>query len=583
MYITSFDINYFGTVYQLTTQVTSGTGGSQVILTENIFYSNSGGLTTPPTYFGYLPMDVAFDSNFMYLSCAGNWNNPNFVNGTYTAGWTANITRFPVTYDSNKNATLGNPIILITQDTLSNYVSGIAVDSNYIYVVNAPNTIKYYNASASYYGNCNPNITQYDKTTGQVLNRFCAGFVGNLPDIPSLNTNNYTYNIASALRFDNYGNLFYVTYYNSTLYNQPYYLDSSGNILYNTNSTGTELANDCGFYYVQAFAPESDLETAVFSHKITTNSGQPVLALSIFNGNIYVAQYNKDLILEIETSISFGNFAYGKFNSQVTLLPNSVNNNYYITGGSAPVYNINLTASTLDYNFGGGITITTPSPIIANSSGTLYYYDNPSKLKPIPNTSYSLINSTGKSVGNPYVTLPGNETIIIYDSLSDPKCMTLDPQGFLYIANFGRAGDYQNGSIVKSTTTGEIIYIKQNIYIANPYAIKYNSKDGFIYYANTTPTVINGIDNFYIYKMTTDGNTFSLVYQDASYNFLYNPYELCFDSDGNIFITNGSTTTADGTTLNGSVTKISMNYKTNPAVPTKVQIFPRMNSIKRTS
>jgi len=556
MYITSFDIDLYGIIYKLTTTTTSGATKSQFVLSVSLFYGNYGGLKSPPTYFGYLPIDVVFDSNFMYVSSAG----------TYTTGWNANITRFPVTYDSQKNATLGTPTILIGQDSLSNYISGIDIDDNFIYVVNAPNSSAYMNTSSTTFGNYNTNISQYSKTTGQLIKRYNAGFVGKLPDKKSLNKNNFTYNIASSLRFDSYGNIFYITYYDSSLYNQPYYLDSSSNILYNTPTPS-------GSYYIQAFVPSSGLETPIYTHQITTNSGQAVLGIALFNENIYVAQYNKNQILEIATSISFGNFGYGVANSQVSLYPSQLNNSYYITGGSAPVYNINVTASTLNYVIPDGVTITKPSPLIAGCPGTLYYYNNPATLKPIANTSYNLINSSGKNVANAYVSPSGNETTIIYQNLSDPKCMTIDPAGNLYIANYGREGYYQNGSIVKTTTSGQIIYIKQNVYIGKPYAIKYNSKDGFIYYANTLPTVISGIDNYYIYRMSTDGNTFSVVYQDQSYNYLYNPYELCFDSAGNIYITNGSTTTASGVILNGSVTKISMNYKTDPATSTNAQIF----------
>jgi len=565
MYITSFDVDLYGIIYKLTTNATSGTTKAQFVLSISLFYGNYGGLKSPPTYFGYLPIDVVFDSNFMYVSCAGSMNS--ITAGTYTAGWNANITRFPVTYDSQKNATLGNPIILINQDSLSNYISGIAVDDNFIYVVNAPDSTSYSSSSSTAFGNYNTNISQYSKTTGQLINRFNAGFVGKLPDKKSLNANNFTYNIASSLRFDVYGNLFYITYYDSTSYNQPYYLNSNSSITYNTPTPS-------GNYYLQAFVPTSGLETPVYSHTILTNPGEPVLGLAIFNENIYIAQYNKNQIIEITTSLTFGNFGYGVTDSQTTLYPTQLNNSYYISGGSAPVYNINLTAVPLDYVFPGGVTITNPNPIIATNSeslATLYYYNNPSIFSPMPNTSYSILNSSGKNVGNAYITPPGGETTIIYENLSEPKCMTIDPAGNLYIANYGRTGDYQNGSIVKATTSGQIIYIKQNVYIGKPYAIKYNSKDGFIYYANTLPVVISGIDNFYIYKMSTDGNTFSLVYQDQSYNFLYNPYELCFDSNGNIYITNGSTTTSGGNTLNGSVTKISMNYKTDPPTPTNVQ------------
>lgn len=564
MYIASFDIDLYGVIYKLTTSTTSGATKSQFVLEISIFYANYGGLQPPPTYFGYLPIDLVFDSNFMYVSCAGNMTL--LAAGTYPSAWNANVTKFPVAYDSQKNATLGTPTILVTQDSLSNYISGIAVDDDFIYVVNAPDSTIYSNSSATTFGNYNTNISKYSKTTGQILYRFNAGFVGKLPDKKSLNTNNYTYNISSFLRFDSYKNLFYITYYDSTSYNQPYYLDSNSDILYNTPTP-------TGSYYIQAFVPSSGLETPVYTHKITTNSGEPVLGLSIFNENIYVAQYNKNQIIEINIAISFGNFGYGVADSQVSLHLTQVNNSYYITGGNAPVYDINLTALIFDFVFPGGIVTTNPNPLIASCPGTLYYYNNPATFTPLANTSYSLINSSGKNVANNYISLSGNETTIIYEGLSNPKCMTIDPEGNLYIANYGRTGDYQNGSIVKSTTSGKIIYIKQNVYIGKPYAIKYNYKDGYIYYANTLPAVISGINNYYIYKMSTDGNTFSLVYQDQSYNYLYNPYELCFDVSGNIYITNGSVTTADGTILNGSVTKISIDYTTNPTTITNAIIF----------
>jgi len=564
MYITAFDVDLFGTIYKVVTTFASSATETGIILNETIFYANSGGLQDPPTYFGYLPMDLVFDANFMYVSCAGSMNKE--FGGTYSTDWNANITRFPVTYDSQKNATLGSPTILITQDSLSNYISGIAVDNNFLYVVNAPNSTAYYNSPATTFGNFNTNISQYSKTTGQLINRFNAGFVGKLPDDSGLNSNNFTNNIASSLRFDSYGNLFYITYYDSTSYNQPYYLDENSDILYNTSTPS-------GSYYIQAFVPSSGLETPVYSHKITTNSGEPVLGLAIFNENIYVAQYNANLIIEIPNSVSFGNFAYGDNNSQLTLYPLRQNNSYYILGGNGTIYNINITASIFNYAFSSGVIITTPNPIIANCPGTLYYYNNPATFTPKANTSFSLINSDGKNVSNAYISPPGNETTIIYQNLSVPKSITNDPDGNLYIANYGRDGYYLNGSIVKSTTSGQIIFIKQNINVQKPSAIKYNSKDGFIYYANEFPTITAGVDNYSIYKMSTDGNTFSLVYQDQSFNYLYNPIDLCFDSSGNIYITNGNTTAGNGNNINGNVVKISMNYTTNPPSPTNSQIF----------
>ena len=564
MYITTMGIDFYGIIYKLTTTFVSNGAKTSIILEESIFYENEGSSESSTTYFGYLPIDVVFDASFMYVSCAGSGNN--ISGGPYTTDWNANITRFPVTYDSQKNATLGTPIILITQDSLSNYISGIAIDNDFLYVVNAPDSTQYSESSPTTFGNYNTNISQYSKTTGQLINRFNAGFVGKLPDDPSLNSNNFTNNIGSSLRFDSYGNLFYITYYDSNSYNQPYYLNESSNILYNTPVPS-------GSYYVQAFVPSSGLETPVYSHKIVTNVGEPVLGLAIFNQNIYVAQYNKNQVIEILNEISFGNFGYGADNSQLTLYPAQENNSYYILGGNGTIYNINIKASIFDYAFSGGVIITTPNPIIASCPGTLYYYNNPSTFTPTANTSFSLINSDGKNVANKYTSPPGNETTIIYKEVSSPKSITNDPDGYLYIANYGRAGYYQNGSIVKSTTSGQIIFIKQNINIQKPSGIKYNPNDGFIYYANGVPTITAGIENSSIYKMSTDGSTFSLVYQDQSYNYLYNPNDLCFDSSGNIYITNGSITTDSGTNVNGSVVKISMNYKTDPPSPTISQIF----------
>ena len=306
---------------------------------------------------------------------------------------------------------------------------------------------------------------------------------------------------------------------------------------------------------------------------MVTNSLDPIYGFGLYNGDIYVAQYTKNTIIKLAYTLSFGNYGFGASGSQSSLILYNKNNSYYITGGNSPIYNISVTANTLNYAFDTSTTITTPNPLLENCPGTLYYYDNPKTISPQPNTAYVLKNSSGKVVSDNYASPAGNEKTIIYTNLSNPSCIAVDNEGYLYIANNGHAGTYQNGSIVKSTTNGQIIYIKSNINIERPYAINYNSLDGYIYYANTESNIISGVQYFYIYKMSKDGNTFTEVYQDSSFNYLYNPQQMCFDSVGNIYVANGFTKTSNNNPVNGGITKITMNYSSGQATPTGVQIF----------
>ena len=573
MYLTSFDINYYGTIYQVVTKTI--TNGTQVYfnLTESIFY------TSPyATYFCYLPIDLVFDENYMYVSCAGSMQkfaNPSV--GYQTLAWNANITKIPIIYGST--TTLGSPTILVPQNYLSNYISGIEVDSSYIYVVNAPSYTSYdASGNTNSYSNCYTNISQFNKVTGQLLRRFNSGYVGKLPDLNSktssskgntLNPNNVTFNIGSSLRFDpSYNNLYYIVYYSPNNYSQPYYL-YNGSIVFSTSSSSSLLGN----YYIQAFSPSSGLDTPIFSHKMSNNPTASILGMALYNGDIYVAQYTKNQIIKLQYSLSFGNYGFGQVGSESSLVLYNTNNSYYITGGNSSIYGINITAQLLNYAFDTSNIITSPTPLLANCPGTLYFYDNPATTSPSPGTTYVLKNASGKNVSNTYTPPPGNETTIIYNNLSSTKSLSIDNQGYLYIANAGHVGTYANGSIVKTTTTGQVIYTKTNENIQNPYAIKYNPIDGFIYYSNITPKLISGIEYFYIYKMSTDGNTFTQVYQDSSLNYLYNVQDMCFDSLGNIYVSNGYTTTTSGNPVNGGITKITLDYSSGSASPMGVQVF----------
>jgi len=561
MYITSFDVNYYGTIYSVKTLM-----GVEFNVTFSVFYGNVVG-----NNYCHCPMDLVFDSDYLYVSCAGSMG---VGSGNEPAGWNANITKIPITtYTPKASYTKGTESILVNQNSLGNFISGIEVDASYIYVVSAPdasnNYYSYSGLASTPYGNYYPNISQFSKTTGQIIRRFNAGYVGKLPDafnfFTSNNYNSKTGNIGSFLKFDSYGNLFYVTYYDANNYTQPYYLDSNGDFLYNTPTSGN--------YYVQAFVPSSGFETPVFSHAMVKNSLDPIYGLALYNGDIYVAQYTKNLIVKLAYTLSFGNYGFGNIGSESSLLLYNQSNSFYITGGNFPIYNISVTANTLNYAFDTSTIITNPNPLLENCPGTLYYYDNTATTSPQPNTTYVLKNSSGKVVSNNYTSPAGNEKTIIYNNLSYPSCIAVDNEGYLYIANNGHAGAYQNGSIVKSTTSGQIIYIKSNLNISSPYAINYNSIDGYIYYANSQSNIISGTQIFSIYKMSTDGNTFTSVYADSSFNYLYNPQQMCFDSTGNIYVANGFTKTSSGNPVNGGITKIIMDYSSGVASPVGVQIF----------
>jgi hypothetical protein len=73
--------------------------------------------------------------------------------------------------------------------------------------------------------------------------------------------------------------------------------------------------------------------------------------------------------------------------------------------------------------------------------------------------------------------------------------------------------------------------------------------------------------------MSTDGSTITQVYQDSSYNYLYNPQDLCFDSTGNMYILNGYTTTSSGHVVNGSISKILLTYTNGVSSLSNEQVF----------
>lgn len=566
MYITSFDSNLYGTIYQvITSEVTYNTTEVNFNIETSIFY------TDPNVVFCHQPMDLVFDATDLYVSCAGSLNE---ASGIADASWNANITKFPVTYSTT--TTLGSPTILVDQQYLGIFVSGIEVDSSYVYIVSAPDSTLYQtdtgrsgtDPSYTYYSNSYTNISQFSKTNGKLIQRFNSGYVGKLPDnLSDLSPRQGLKNICSSLKFDEYKNLYYIVYFQAT-HNQPYYKSSNTTIEFNPTTSAT------GNYYVDAFVPSSGNESLIFSHKISTNGSSPILGLALYKGNIYVAQYLQDTILKLNYNLSFGNYGFGKYGSQSSLILYKESNSYYIVGGESPIYNISANANILNYAFDTATIVTNPSPCIANCPATLYYYDNPATTSPQPDTSYVLKNSSSKVVSNNYVTPPGNEITIIYSNLDSPKCITTDSEGYLYIANSGDSGVAGNGSIVKSTTSGQIIYTKKNINIIKPYAIKYNSIDGYIYYANNDPNYSSdGIDYYFIYKMSLDGSTFTQVYQDSSFNYLYKPTDMCFDSLGNLYVANGNTTTSSGQNVNGIITKISLSYSSGSASPVSVRVF----------
>jgi hypothetical protein len=541
MYVGTYGTSSFGNIYKIITTITETDGSLEYNLEFENFYSNDSYCRNP--------IDIVFDNAVSTGTGFGASSLGNMYISNYA---TITISKIPLTYENtfsppNRGTVVTTgAITLATLEYLNFRLSGIAVDSTYVYVVNTSDLQPNYISA---------NIAQLSNSTPNTLIQYWnAGYVGKKLDT---STNTFTspiHNISSTLKFDAYKNLYYIYSYTPTGSTNP-------------------VVN------VQAFVPNNGLNSSggssspVFIHTMSTNPTQQVYALALYNGDVFVAQYNANTIVKIINTFSFGNYGFGVNGSQSDLILYNQNNLYNLEGGNSTIYDISANANVLNYAFDGAVVITNPNPCIANCPGTLYYYDNPATTSPEPNTTYVLKNSSSKVVSDNYTTPPGNETTIIYNNLSKPNGITTDSQGYLYIANSGNSNTYPNGSIVKSTISGQTIFVKNNNYIKNPYAIEYNPIDGFIYYANTTPTLFSGVSYFYVYKMSTDGNTFTIVYQDSNFNYLYNPQDIAFDLLGNIYISNGYTTTASGSPVNGSITKISLSYPSGVATPYNEQVF----------
>jgi hypothetical protein len=533
MYIGVYGINTYGNIYKvITTQQTNGIDVKYNITCQN-FYSNN--------TFCYRPIDIVFDQSITGIglgsSVTGNMYISNYGNTT--------ISKIPLIYKattyppvtSTTVSSINTPITLVNSNYLSPYLSGIAVDSSYVYIVNTPNN------SGS---NILSNIGQFSNSQpNKLIQYWNSQYVGKLNDA----TYSPIQPVSSPLKFDEYGNLFYIYSY----------------IQSQTNNT---IVN------VQAFVPSSGVGTPVYLHTMVTNATSPIYGMAIYRGDIYVAQYKINTIIKIINTFSFSNYGFGISGSQKNLILPSQSNTYSILGGQQTITNITIDANILNYTFNTATIVTTPSPLLTNTPGTLYYYNNPATSGPTPNTSYNLIDSNNKVVSGTYISTAGNETTIINDNLCDGGGLTVDNQGYLYVANIGVDNtSYQYGSIIKFTPSGQIIYNVVNNYILNPKAIKFNQYDGYIYYSNTTP-ITNGTSvYFYIYRMNTDGTTFTKVYEDSSYNYLCNPQDLCFDSTGNIYVSNSYFFPTIGDPIGGSITKITMSYTSGIGVPYSAEVF----------
>jgi hypothetical protein len=538
MYVGTYGTSSFGNIYKIITTITETNGSLEYNLEFDNFYSS--------TTYCCNPIDIVFDDD---VSTGTGFGASSLGNMYISNCATITISKIPLIYkntfsppNTGTQVTTG-AITLATSEYLNYKLSGIAVDSNYVYVVNTSDLQQNYISA---------NIAQLSNSTPNTLIQYWnAGYVGKKLDTSSSSP---IRNISSTLKFDSYKNLYYIYSYTPSGSTNP-------------------VVN------IQAFVPNNGLNSSggasspVFIHTIATNPTQEVYGMAIYNGDVYVAQYKTNTIIKTINTFSFGNYGFGVNGSQSDLILYNQNNLYNLEGGDSTIYDISANANVLNYDFDNAVVITNPDPLIANCPGTLYYYDNPATTTPEPNTTYVLKNSSGKVVSNNYTTPPGNEETIIYNDLSKPNSIAVDSQGYLYVANSGNSNTYPNGSIVKSKPSGELVFIKNNNYIRNPYAIEYNPIDGFIYYANTTPTLFSGVSYFYVYKMSTDGNTFTIVYQDSSFNYLYNPQDIAFDSLGNIYVSNGYTTTASGSPVNGSITKISLSYPSGVATPYNEQVF----------
>jgi hypothetical protein len=542
MYVGTYGTSTFGNIYKIITTITETNGALEYNLEFDNFYSNDSYCRNP--------IDIVFDD----AVSSGSGLGANISGNMYISNYsTITISKIPLTYTNtfsppNTGTSVATgAITLATLEYLNYKLSGIAVDSNYVYVVNTSDLEPNYISA---------NIAQLSNSTPNTLIQYWnAGYVGKKLDQSSNIFTSPIHNISSTLKFDGYKNLYYIYSYTPTGSTNP-------------------VVN------VQAFVPNNGLNSSggssspVFIHTMSTNPTQQVYALALYNGDIFVAQYINNTIVKIINTFSFGNYGFGVNGSQSDLILYNESNLYSLEGGDSIIYDISANANVVNYAFDGAVVITNPNPCIANCPGTLYYYNDPATSSPQPNTTYVLKNSSGKVVSDNYTTPPGNEITIKYSDLSKPNGITTDSQGYLYIANSGNGSNsYPNGSIVKSTTSGETIFIKNNNYIRNPYAIEYNPTDGFIYYANTTSTLFSGVDYFYIYKMSVDGNTFTIVYQDSTFNYLYNPQDLTFDLLGNMYISNGSTMLTNGDSINGSISKILLSYPSGVATPDGEQVF----------
>ena len=524
MFVSEINSGSQSKIYKINTTITNQT-------TTNAGFNITYNLAWDNNDYIYSPIDIAFNPSFtnMFVSCSYTNTNKTFQ-----------ITKL----DIDADGIISNPNIIanynISQYWIGYVLSGIAVDSSYVYVANTSSFI----SSGTTYSTITPSNILQITHDGVFYNYISPGKVGkqldsNSQDYASL----FPFNI-TGLTLDPYGNLYYI------------YCDAS-----------------YGNYYVNAVSPNSYTTNIIYSHKIISNTLTPYTSVFAYglvykNGKLYVSQPSISAILQINQCFSFNNYGFGKKQSTF-VLKNTGSNVYTLNGGTSSINNITINASSLNIPLDTSHYTTNPSPLIAGQPGLLYYYGNPQYILPLADTNYILLDKNGKQVSD-VLSIGSTEQTIIYTNLSRPSSITYDSSGCLYTCNFGgQGGIYNNGSIMKFDENGNIIYtLYANANIKQPFGIKYNKIDGFIYYCNYSP---NGTF-FQIIKMTPDGNTLTTFFSDSSGNYVQYPIGLDFDSSGNLYVTTGNGPSSTST-ISAAIIKITISYTGTSSSPINVTTF----------
>jgi len=176
----------------------------------------------------------------------------------------------------------------------------------------------------------------------------------------------------------------------------------------------------------------------------------------------------------------------------------------------------NITTTTIIIN-------TTPYPLLQNQPGVLTYYNT--SVLPTPGDSYVLKNAQGSIVSNPYICSQISTSDFVSSGLHNPRGITFDSIGNLYIAN------YTDLNILKITPDGVSSIFSAGNLIIKPFFIAFDSS-GYLYVVNGGPTNT-------ICKISPDGTQSPFITSGLSY-----PIGIAIDVSDNLYVsTNDSSTT----------------------------------------